>query len=84
MLLPNLAGTVAGFEVGARIIMLLEGMGYVDVVVRWLYVVLLTTIAWTVFADIAKRRTKEKAAATEGKTLDANASAGIECYKTLA
>lgn len=78
-----LAGTVAGFEVGARIIMLLEGMGYVDVVVRWLYVVLLTTIAWTVFADIAKRRAKEKAAATEGKTLDANASAGIEWYKTL-
>ena len=77
-----LVGTVGGFEVGARIIMLLEGLGYVDVVVRWLYVALLTFIAWTVFADIAKRKAKEKAAAAKGEKLADDAS-GIEWYKTL-
>ena len=77
-----LIGTLAGFEVGARLILHLEGIGIVDVVVRWLYVVLLAFIAWIVFADIAKRKAKEKAAAAEGKELAADAS-GIEWYKTL-
>ena len=77
-----LVGTILGFEVGARLIMLLEGLGYVDIVVRWLYVALLSFIAWTVFADIKKRKAKEEAAAKEGKQLDADA-AGIEWHKTL-
>ena len=77
-----LVGTVGGFEVGARIIMFLERLGSVEVVVRWLYVALLAFIAWTVFADVAKRRAKERAAAAKGETLEADA-AGIEWHKTL-
>ena len=56
-------GTVGGFEIGAQMIMWLERIGEINLVVRWLYVVLLTLIAWMVFADVAKRRRKEREAA---------------------
>jgi len=35
------AGTVAGVEVGKQMVMYMEGLGNVDLVVRWIYVVLL-------------------------------------------
>jgi len=42
-------GTVAGFEIGAQMIMWLERIGIVGPVVRWMYLILLALIAWMVF-----------------------------------
>ena len=52
-------GTVGGLEIGARNIMWLERIGKIDLYVRCGYLVLLTGIAWLVFADVAKRRRKD-------------------------
>ncbi|MDR2744898.1 MAG: sulfite exporter TauE/SafE family protein [Desulfovibrio sp.] len=68
--LVMLIGTVVGMEIGAQMIMWLERIGQVDRVVRWLYVVLLTIIAWIVFADVAKRRAKERAAREKNQDVD--------------
>ena len=59
-------GTVAGFEVGAQMIMWLERMGNVEKVVRYMYLVLLFLITWMVFADVAKRKRKEREALAAG------------------
>jgi hypothetical protein len=75
-------GTIAGFEIGAQMIMWLERVGEIDIVVRWLYVALLTLIAWMVFADVAKRKKKEREALAAGKQLDALAT-GFEWHKKL-
>ena len=77
-----IVGTVAGFEVGAQMIMWLEKLGAVDRVVRWLYLVLLALIAWMVFADVAKRLRKEREAKMAGKELDKLAT-GLEWHKTF-
>ena len=77
-----LFGTIAGFEVGAQMIMWLEQIGAVDKVVRWIYLILLGLIAWMIFADVAKRRAKEKAAREAGRSIDKLAT-GIEWHKTL-
>lgn len=77
-----LVGTVVGFEVGAQMVMWLERMGNVEKVVRWIYIGLLTFIAWMVFHDVAKRREKERQAAARGETLAAGAT-GVEWHKAL-
>jgi uncharacterized protein len=77
-----LVGTVVGFEIGAQMIMWLERIGQVGNVVRYLYLVLLTLIAWMVFADVAKKRRKEREARAAGKEVDKLAT-GIEWHKTL-
>jgi uncharacterized protein len=77
-----LGGTVAGFEVGAQMIMYLERIGIVGPVVRWMYLVLLALIAWMVFADVAKKRKKEREAIAAGREVDKLAT-GIEWHKTL-
>ncbi len=77
-----IVGTVAGFEVGAQMIMWLERLGSVDEVVRYIYLVLLFFIAWMVFHDVAKRRAKQRAAAAAGQEVDKLAT-GIEWHKTL-
>ena len=77
-----IVGTVAGFEVGAQMIMWLEKLGAVDRVVRWLYLVLLALIAWMVFTDVAKRFRKEREARMAGKEIDKLAT-GIEWHKTF-
>lgn len=77
-----IGGTVVGFELGAQMIMWLERIGKVDVYVRSGYLVVLTLIAWLVFADASKRRKKEREARAAGKALDALAT-GIEWHKTL-
>jgi hypothetical protein len=63
-------------------IMWLERIGQVNMVVRWLYLVLLTLIAWMVFADVAKKRKKEREALAAGKEIDKLAT-GLEWHKTL-
>lgn len=75
-------GTVAGFESGAQIVMWLERIGKIDLYVRVGYLVLLTLIAWLVFADIAKKRRKDREAREAGRPVDA-LSTGIEWHKTL-
>lgn len=75
-------GTVAGFEVGAQMVMWLERLGQVDKVVRYLYLILLALIAWMVFADVAKRKRKEREALARGEVVDKLAT-GIEWHKTL-
>jgi uncharacterized membrane protein YfcA len=75
-------GTIGGFEVGAQMIMWLERIGHIDMVVRWLYIVLLTCIACMVFTDVSKRKKKEREALASGKKLDPLAT-GLEWHKTL-
>jgi hypothetical protein len=77
-----LVGTIVGFEVGAQMIMWLERLGNVEIVVRYLYLVLLTLIAWMVFADIAKKKKKERAATARGEEID-HLETGFEWHKTL-
>jgi uncharacterized membrane protein YfcA len=77
-----LIGTVVGFEIGAQMIMWFERLGKVELYVRWLYIILLTLIAWMVFADVFKKRKKEKELKAAGKELDGSAT-GIEWHKTL-
>jgi uncharacterized membrane protein YfcA len=75
-------GTVGGFECGAQMIMWLERIGKVDLYVRCGYLVLLALIAWLVFADISKKKKKDREARAAGKALDAMAT-GIEWHKTF-
>jgi uncharacterized membrane protein YfcA len=77
-----LAGTVVGFEIGAQMVMWLERIGQVEKYVRWLYLLLLSLIAWTVFADVAKKKRKDREAVASGKEVDA-LSTGIEWHKTM-
>ena len=77
-----LVGTVIGFEVGAQMVMWLERIGRVDMIVRWLYLVLLSFITWMVFSDVAKRKKKEREAKAAGEELDALAT-GLEWHKTF-
>ncbi len=77
-----LVGTVVGFEVGAQMVMWLERIGLVDLYVRLLYLVLLALIAWMVFADVAKKKRKEREALAAGREIDKLAT-GIEWHKTL-
>lgn len=77
-----LFGTVAGFEIGAQMVMYLERMGSVERTVRFLYLFLLTFIAWLVFHDVAQKRKKEKAAREAGQE-QVGEVAGIEWHKTF-
>ena len=77
-----LVGTVVGFEIGAQMVMWLERIGQVDKYVRWLYLLLLSLIAWTVFADVAKKKRKDREAVASGKEVD-KLSTGIEWHKTM-
>ena len=77
-----LVGTIVGFEVGAQMVMWLERLGSVEKVVRYLYLILLTLIAWMVFADVAKKKRKDREALAAGKVVD-KLSTGIEWHKTL-
>lgn len=77
-----LVGTIVGFEVGAQMVMWMERLGNVEIVVRYLYLVLLTLIAWMVFHDVNVKRKKEKAAIAAGQEVDKLAT-GIEWHKTL-
>ena len=54
----------------------------VELYVRLLYLVLLSLIAWMVFADVAKKKRKEREALAAGKEMDKLAT-GIEWHKTL-
>lgn len=74
-----LLGTVVGIEVGANIIMLLERMGTIGPVVRWVYVVLLALIAWMVFYDYYKATAKKKAGVGAGE----RGTEGVTWYKTF-
>lgn len=77
-----LFGTIVGFEVGAQMIMWLERLGSVEMVVRYLYLVLLALITYMVFSDVAKRKKKEREAAAAGKEVDKLAT-GLEWHKTF-
>jgi uncharacterized membrane protein YfcA len=77
-----IVGTVTGFESGAQVVMWLERIGHVDQYVRYGYLALLALIAWLVFADVAKKRRKDREALAAGRKMDALAT-GIEWHKTL-
>ena len=77
-----LVGTIIGFEVGAQMVMWLERLGSVEKFVRYLYLFLLAFIAWMVFSDVAKRKSKERAAKAAGQEVDKLAT-GIEWHKTF-
>jgi len=75
-------GTVAGFEVGAQMIMWLERIGQVDFIVRVAYLGLLALIAWVVFWDVAHKRRADREAKLMQKTHPVG-SAGIQWHKAL-
>jgi len=75
-------GTVVGLEIGAQMVMWLERLGNVEVVVRYLYLFLLTGIAWLIFADVAKKRRNEREALLAGHGED-QVTTGIEWHKTF-
>jgi uncharacterized membrane protein YfcA len=77
-----LVGTIVGFEVGAQMVMWLERLGSVEKVVRYLYLVLLALIAWMVFADVAKKKRKDRETLAAGKEVD-KLSTGLDWAKTL-
>jgi len=77
-----LVGTIVGFEIGAQMVMWLERIGQVDKYVRWLYLLLLSLIAWMVFADVAKKKRKDRETLAAGKEVD-KLSTGIEWHKTM-
>ncbi len=70
-------GTLAGVEMGARLVMYLEMLGVVGSVIRYCYMILLVLISWTVFADIAKQKKQFVVGATE------ETAVGIDWYKRL-
>jgi uncharacterized membrane protein YfcA len=74
-----LIGTMVGIECGAQLIMVLERMGVVGSVVRWVYVVFLALISWMVFYDYAKAVKRKKAGSAGGE----RGVEGIQWYKTL-
>jgi uncharacterized protein len=76
------AGTVAGFEPGAQLVMWLERRGIVERYVQYGYLVLLSLIAWLVFTDIARKNAKDRETRALGKQPE-DASGGIEWHKTL-
>lgn len=76
-------GTVAGFEAGAEMIMWLERIGRINFVVRVGYLVLLTLIAWLVFADVYQQRKKHREEFISGRTRQAVPSGGIQWHRTL-
>ena len=75
-------GTIAGFEVGAQMVMWLERLGNVTMVVQWIYIVLLAFIAWMVFYDLHKRIQKDKAIAAAGGKVS-EMSTGVTWAVTL-
>jgi uncharacterized protein len=77
-----LFGTIVGFEAGAQMIMWLERLGSVEIIVRYLYLVLLAFITWMVFSDVYKKNKKEKEAKAAGREIDKLAT-GIEWHKTF-
>ena len=77
-----LVGTIVGFEAGAQMIMWLERLGRVEIIVRYLYLVLLGFIAWMVFSDVYIKRKKEREAKAAGRDIDKLAT-GIEWHKTF-
>ena len=77
-----LFGTIVGFEAGAQMVMWLERLGSVEIIVRYLYLVLLAFITWMVFSDVYKRKKKEKEAIAAGREIDKLAT-GIEWHKTF-
>lgn len=70
-------GTMAGFEVGAQMIMWFERIGRVDLYVRIIYLFVLAFIAYLVYLDFKKLRRKKET--TEVSKLET----GITWYKTL-
>lgn len=76
-----LVGTMIGIEVGAQLIMLLERLGTVGSVVRWVYVVLLALIATLVFYDYAKAVKADKQAVKNGG--EAHGQGGINWAPAL-
>ncbi|MBM4283882.1 MAG: sulfite exporter TauE/SafE family protein [Deltaproteobacteria bacterium] len=77
-----IVGTVGGFELGAQMVMWLERIGKVELYVRYMYLVLLALIAWMVFADVVKKRRKEREALARGGEVDKLAT-GLEWHKTM-
>lgn len=75
-------GTVSGFELGAQMIMWLERTGQIEVFVRLGYLILLTLIAWLVFADVSQRKRREREARAAGRAISDDVG-GIHWHKTL-
>lgn len=54
-------GTMSGVEIGKRVVMYLEGIGDVDAVIRWIYIVVLLTLGLYIFNEARKAAAREAA-----------------------
>ncbi|MCS7279327.1 MAG: sulfite exporter TauE/SafE family protein [Thermodesulfobacteriaceae bacterium] len=72
-------GTIAGFEVGAQMIMWFERIGKVDLYVRIIYLLILAFIAYLVYLDFKKLKSKKEVGSAKVDKLET----GITWYKTL-
>jgi uncharacterized protein len=70
---------VVGIEIGARLVMMLEGYGLAGPVIRWVYVVFLFLIGLLVFYDYFKKRALERGS---DHAVDSSQSA-VQWYLTL-
>ena len=78
--LAMLVFTMVGIEIGARLVMYLEAIGFVGPVIRWVYVGFLSIIFAMTLKDIlGKRKIEKEAKAGE----DVSMRRGIEWYKTF-
>jgi uncharacterized membrane protein YfcA len=53
-----IAGTMSGVELGKRLVMYLEGVGNVDLVIRWIYVAVLLALGLYMFNEARKAAVK--------------------------
>jgi len=73
-----IVGTVGGIECGARMVMWLEHLGWVEAVVRWAYVGVLASVALLIFADYRQAVKNQEAGIVEER-----GAVGFTWYKTL-
>lgn len=77
--LTMLAFDVVGIEIGARLVMMLEGYGLAGPVIRWVYVVFLFLIGSLVFYDYFKKRALERS----GDHAAGTSQSAVQWYLTL-
>jgi uncharacterized membrane protein YfcA len=70
-------GTMSGVEVGKRIVMYLEGLGNVDMVIRWIYILILCTLGLYMFREARRAVSRNKNSLIGAKDLKDNPQSAL-------
>lgn len=70
--LTMVVGTMAGVEIGKRIVIYLEGLGNVDLVIRWIYVVILGALGLYMLREARRAVSRNKKSMLGAKDLNDN------------